>query len=123
MMEKKITVLDPRGQPSGIFGRTVSLEANMMDILDPFAQPEGVLEQGKMAPRLSSLQRKKLYLVDTGFAGAYEFLEEVQEWFKNNMPEVKTVLKRKDGNVFSNSPALWQEIKDQGDAVVFGVGG
>jgi hypothetical protein len=117
------TVLDPRGQPSGIFGRTMTPEAHMMDILDPFAQPEGPLEPRRMAPRLTSLDGKTVYLVDTGFAGSYEFLEEVQGWFSRNMPAVRTVLRRKEGNAFSNAPRLWMEIKEKGDAVIFGVGG
>jgi hypothetical protein len=119
----KITVLDPRGQPSGIFGRTVPPDAPMMDLLDPFAQPEGSLELQHMAPRLTSLDGKTVYLVDTGFAGSYEFLEEAQGWFSRNRPVIKTVLKRKGGNAFSDAPQLWVELKEKADAVVFGVGG
>ena len=116
-------ILDPRGQPSGIFGRTVTPEMPMMDILDPFAQPEGSLEQGHMAPRLAGLDGRTVYLVDTGFAGSYDFLEEVQGWFSNHMPAVKTVLQKKRGGIFSDEPQLWVEIKEKGDAVIFGVGG
>jgi len=123
MKNNLYTVLDPRGQPSGIFGRTIKPDAQMMDILDPFIQPEGELEKQHMAPRLASLDGKTLYLVDTGFAGGYDFLAEVQGWFTRNKPAVKTVLKRKEGTIFSDYPPLWTEIKEQGDAVVFGVGG
>ncbi len=119
----KITVLDPRGQPSGIFGRTVPPGVPMMDLLDPFAQPQGALEKLHMAPRLDSLDGKTVYLVDTGFAGGYEFLEEVQQWFAANKPAVKTVLKKKDDTIFHDSPKLWMELKEKADAVVFGVGG
>jgi hypothetical protein len=123
MNKKLFTVLDPRGQPSGIFGRTVAVDAPMMDILDPFAQPEVSLESHHMAPRLESLDGKTLYLVDTGFVGGYEFLEEVQQWFSRHKPLVKTVLRRKEGTPFSDAPKLWVEIKEKGDAVIFGVGG
>lgn len=119
----KITVLDPRGQPSGMFGRTIGPEAQMMDLLDPFAQPEITLTSQHMAPRLASLDGKTVYLVDTLFAGSYEFLEEAQQWFAKNRPKVKTVLKKKDGNAFSDDPPLWAEIKEKADAVVLGVGG
>jgi hypothetical protein len=123
MDNKILRVLDPRGQPSGIFGRTVAVDAPMMDILEPFSQPEVSLESHSMAPRLDSLDGKTVYLVDTGFVGGYDFLEEAQKWFSRNRPSVKTILRRKEGTLFSDAPQLWKEIKEKGDAVVFGVGG
>ena len=122
MASKKITVLDPRGQPSGIYGKALNPESDMMELLNPFAQPEGTLERVKMAPRLSSLDGKTVYLIDTGFAGARDFMEEVQGWFSQNRPDIKTVLRSKAGNTFATDPVLWKEIKEKGDAVVFGVG-
>jgi hypothetical protein len=98
----------------------------MMAIFNPDTQPTMTideLEPSRMAPRLDSLEGKTVYLVDTGFAGSHDFLEEVQGWFGRNMPSVKTVLFTKGGNMFSDSPDLWVEIKKKGDAVVFGVGG
>ncbi len=125
-MEKKealYTALDPRGQPSGIFGRTVRPEAQMMSILDPFGQPEITLEPARMAPRLATLKNKTVYIVDTGFAGSHEFLEEVQGWFARNMPSVKTVLHKKETSMFTDDPALWPVLKEKADGVIFGVGG
>jgi hypothetical protein len=122
----KLTVLDPRGQPSGIFGRRGAPGAHMMAIFDPETQPtmsRDELIPLRMAPRLDSLDNKTIYLVDTGFAGGKEFLEEVQKWFSKNMPSVKTVLRIKSGNAFSDSPELWVELKKKADGVVFGVGG
>jgi hypothetical protein len=76
-----------------------------------------------MAPRLNTLDKKTIYLVDTGFAGAKEFLEELQSWFTKNLPSVKTVLVSKKGTPFSDSPDLWAELKKKADGVIFGVGG
>ncbi|HXJ16355.1 MAG TPA: hypothetical protein VNM68_04065 [Candidatus Polarisedimenticolia bacterium] len=76
-----------------------------------------------MAPRLDTLNGKTIYLVDVGFGGGYEFLEEAVGWFSRNMPAVKTVLRRKRGNMFLDDPELWAEVKDKGHAVIFGVGG
>jgi hypothetical protein len=121
--ETLLTVLDPRGQPSGVFGRTVTHDLQMMDILDPFEQPEVGVEAIRMAPRLSTLDGKTVYLVDTGFAGSQEFMEEVRDWFSGNLPSVKTVLHKKKTSMFTDDPELWVEIKANGDAVVFGVGG
>lgn len=115
-------VLDPRGQPSGIFGRALSPENDMMDLLNPLGQPETTLQPGSMAERLPTLDGKTVYLVETGFAGAREFMQEVQVWFTRNRPEIKTVFRSKGGNTFANDPELLQEIRKNADAVVFGVG-
>jgi hypothetical protein len=123
--EEKITVLDPRGQPSGLFGRSLDPD-NPWAIHDPVSQPRNTAEELsalKLAPRLNSLEGKTVYLVNTGFAGAKEFLEELQEWFKRNMPSVKTELHHKKTSMFTHEPELWKKIKENGDAVIFGVGG
>ena len=121
-MEKNHTVLDPRGQPSGIFGIALSPENDMMDLLNPLGQPETTLRAMHMAERLPTLAGRTVYLVETGFVGAREFMEEVQSWFTRNKPEIKTVFRSKGGNTFANDPGLWQEARENADAVVFGVG-
>jgi len=123
---KKLTVLDPRGQPSGVFGRRGTPDSHMMAIFNPETHPtikRDELVSLRMAPRLNTLDKKTIYLVDTGFAGAKEFLEELQSWFTKNMPSVKTVLVSKKGTPFSDSPDLWAELKKKADGVIFGVGG
>lgn len=123
---KKVTVLDPRGQPSGVFGRRGEPDSHMMAIFDPETHPtisRDELVPLRMAARLDSLDNKTIYLVDVGFAGGKEFFEEMQAWFRKNMPSVKTVLRMKSGTPFSDSPELWAEIKEKAHGVVFGVGG
>jgi hypothetical protein len=120
----KLTVLDPHGQPSGIFGRRLDAQSNPRAILDPTEQPSGELKAISMAPRVDALEGKTVYLVETGFAGSIEFMEEVQGWFSRNMPSVKTLLRHKRGTMFTDDPELWKEIKvGGGDAVILGVGG
>jgi hypothetical protein len=120
----KLTVLDPHGQPSGIFGRRLDAQSKPGDILDPMAQPSGDLKPISLAPRIRKLDGKTVYLVETGFAGSFEFMQEVQEWFSRNMPTVKTVIRHKRGTMFTDDPALWEEIKSSGgDAAILGVGG
>jgi len=119
-----LTVLDPYGQPSGIFGRSLAATSNPRAILDPLEQPHGNLKPISMAPRLDSLDGKTVYLVETGFAGSTEFLEELQGWFARNMPAVKTVIRHKKGTMFTDDPQLWNEMKASGaDAAILGVGG
>ncbi|MGH9685620.1 MAG: UGSC family (seleno)protein [Candidatus Acidiferrales bacterium] len=77
-----------------------------------------------MAPRLDTLNGKTIYLVDIGFGGSGKFLDEMQAWLAERMPAVKTVRRRKPGNVFrDDTKDLWREIKEQGDAAILGVAG
>jgi hypothetical protein len=76
------------------------------------------------ARRLDTLENKKVYLVDTGFGGSFNFMLQLQKWFAEHMPSVTTIRKRKSGNVFmDDNNTLWEEIKEKGDAVVVGVAG
>ena len=97
--------------------------SSVLSVLNPQGQPTGAFEPLSMAPRLDTLDGKTVYLVDVGFAGGYEFLEELRAWFHRNMSGVNLALHRKRGNMFLDDPELWAEIKDQGHAVIFGVGG
>ena len=125
-MSTNIQVLDPIGQPSGIFGRRLDEDSPMFAIHDPTYQPRDTsenLSSLKMAERLDTLEGKTIFLVNTGFAGGREFMEELQDWFTKHRPKVKTILKNKSTSMFTDEPALWREIKENGDGVVFGVGG
>lgn len=87
--------------------------------------PKGIPPQIQlipMAPRLDSLDGKTVYLVDTGFHGSDMLLQQIQEWFKTNMPGVTTVFKRKAGPYAQDDPPLWKEIKEKGNAVIMAVG-
>ena len=120
-------VLDPVGQPSGIFGRiTDTVGKNSGVVLDPYRQPIqdlSSMEGQLMAPRLDSLEGKVVYLVETGFHGAKDFMNQVAGWFSRNMPGVKIESRSTQGMIFTDDPALWAEIKERGDAAIIGVGG
>ena len=120
-------VLDPVGQPTGIFG-AVSDPDHKGDgvVLDPNLQPTQRLETmtgQMMADRPDTLDGKLVYLVETGFHGAREFNEQVAAWFSRNMPDVGIVQKSTKGMIFTPDPELWAEIEEKGDAVILGVGG
>jgi hypothetical protein len=75
-----------------------------------------------LAPRFSSLDGKTIYMVDIGFNNGNVFFQEMQQWFKENMPSVKTIYRRKDGDYPQDDPKLWAEVKSAGAAVIMGVG-
>ena len=120
-------VLDPVGQPSGIFGRITDPAAiNSGVVLDPYRQPTqnlASMEGQLMASRLDSLNGKVVYLVETGFHGAKDFMDEVAGWFSRNMPDVMIESRSTKGMIFTDDPELWAEIEEKGDAAIVGVGG
>jgi hypothetical protein len=75
-----------------------------------------------LAPRLTSLEGKTIYLVSDGFPGADTFLDQISVWFKKNMPSVTTVFRLKVGGFADDDPKLWAEIKDKGNAAIMAIG-
>jgi len=75
-----------------------------------------------LAPRIASLDGKTIYMVDIGFNNGNIFFQEMQRWFKENMPSVKTIYRRKEGDYPQDDPKLWAELKAAGAVVIMGVG-
>jgi hypothetical protein len=80
-----------------------------------------------LAPRLDSLDGKTIYLVDFDWGGMGQndsIQQEMQAWFAQHMPSVKTIIKIKKGNFVTDDPGLWKEIAAaHGDGVIIGVAG
>jgi hypothetical protein len=75
-----------------------------------------------MAPRLSTLDGKTIFLVSDGFPGADHFLDQMGHWFKQNIPSVTTVYRLKAGAFADDDPKLNAEIKAKGNAVIMAIG-
>lgn len=103
--------------------RAKRTSALLTAVLDPRGQPTAVVQPQPLAPRLDTIQGKTIYLVDVGFGGGWEFLEETVGWFSRNVPSAKTVLLHKKGIMFVDEPEMWEEMSRNADAVIFGVGG
>ena len=84
-------------------------------------------ERFPLGPRLDSLEGKTIYIIDIQWGGpdaAYSVWEEVQAWFTQNMPSVKTVLRRTTGNMFTDDPGMRKEmIERKVDAAIVGIAG
>lgn len=95
-MSKKITVLDPRGYPPKVVGK-------------------------RLANRLQSLDGKVVYLVDCLFENSDAFMEQLRQWFAENLPGVITrVIRTRESWV--DDPEVREEIAAKGDAAILGVG-
>ena len=95
--------------------------AQKFEGLNPKGTPPAI-QLIPMAPRLDSLDGKTVWLVDTGFEGGGMLLQQIQLWFKQNMPTVNVIFRRKAGPYMEDDPALWQEIKAKGHAAIMAVG-
>ena len=89
--------------------------------MNPMGYPPQITQLG-MAPRLDTLDGKTVYLIDCRFDDSDLFMSQMQAWFAEHMPSVKTVLGSKAGVHTDDDPELFQEIKEKGDALVLGVG-
>ncbi|MGH9717874.1 MAG: hypothetical protein ACRD4R_14275 [Candidatus Acidiferrales bacterium] len=98
----------------------------LVSILNPGIETK-LANRVPLAPRLSTLQGKTIYLVDFDWGGMQQngsIQHEMQRWFAQHMPGVKTIYKIKGGNFVTDDPGLWKEIADNhGDGVIIGVAG
>ncbi len=95
-MADKLTVHDPRGYPPKVTGK-------------------------RLAPRLESLDRKVIYLVDCLFDNSAVFMEQLEQWFADKLPSVE-IRQIKPRESWVDDPAMRTEIEANGDAAILGVG-
>jgi hypothetical protein len=90
-------------------------------VMNPMGYPPRVPPR-PMAPRLDSLDGKTIFLVDCRFDDSDLLLQQVQGWFAEHMPAVKTELVRLSNVYNKDDPELWAHIKANGQAAIVGVG-
>ena len=90
-------------------------------VLNPVGFPPKVSRQTP-APRLDGLDGKTVYLVDCRFDDSDIFLGQMQAWFAQHLPRVRTVVKRISNVYLNDDPTTWEEIRDRGHAAIVGVG-
>ena len=76
----------------------------------------------ELASRLPALEGKTVYLVDCRFDDSDVFLRQVEAWFAEHMPGVRTVFKPISSVYLLDDPATWEEIRARGHAAIVGVG-
>jgi hypothetical protein len=97
------------------------LGSNKITVLNPLVFPPMVTRL-TLAGRMDALDGKTVYLVDCRFDDSELLLREIQNWFHDRMPSVKTVLTRISSVYTKDSPETWEEVKANGDAAIVGVG-
>ena len=95
-MAETLTVHDPRGYPPKVTGK-------------------------RLAPRMESLDGKIVYLVDCLFDNSEVFMEELRQWFAENLPLVGIrIIRPRESWV--DDAAMRKNIEAEADAAILGVG-
>ena len=95
-MSQRVTVHDPRGYPPKVVGK-------------------------RLAPRLSTLDGKTVYLVDCLFDNTDVFMEQLRQWFAEHLPAVNIKIARPE-KTWSDDEKMRAAIAADGDAAILGVG-
>ena len=95
-MGQQITVHDPRGYAPKVVGK-------------------------RLAPRLSALDGKTIYLVDCLFDNSDVFMEQLRQWFHDRLPSVHVRTIRPQ-ETWSDDAQMRKAIASDGDAAILGVG-
>ncbi len=76
----------------------------------------------RLAPRLDEgLSGKLVYLVDCLFDNSEAFMQQLQNWFAEHLPSVRTqIIKPRES--WEDDPAMRARIEADGDAAILGVG-
>ena len=94
---------------------------NTLPVLNPIGFAPRITRKA-LAPRLDTLDGKTVYLVDCRFDDSDVFLRQMQAWFAQHMPAVRTVFKPISSVYLNDDPATWEEIRARGHAAIVGVG-
>src|SRR5205809_6921198 len=92
-----------------------------LTVLNPIGFAPTVTRK-ELAPRLDTLDGKTVYLVDCRFDDSDVFLKQMQAWFAEHMPGVRTVFKPISSVYLKDDPTTWEEIRARGHAAIAGVG-
>lgn len=92
-----------------------------LSVHNPMGYPPRITRK-PLAARLPTLEGKTVYLVDARFDDSELLLREMQGWFADHMPGVKTKLVQLSSVYTKDDPKTWEEIKRNGDAAIIGVG-
>jgi hypothetical protein len=102
------------------FGTSQAQEPKIT-VLNPMGQPPAIARV-PMAPRLTGLEGKTIYIVDINFTDTHQLFTEMQQLLSEKYPKTTFVVRTKIGTYFEDDPKLWAEIKEKGHGMIMGVG-
>jgi hypothetical protein len=90
-------------------------------VLSPLGTPAPI-ELKPQAPRLTTLDGKTIYLVNTGYIGTDRLMSVMTDWFKAHYPKTNVEYRVSKGGMTQVDKPLWAEMGEKADAVVLGLG-
>lgn len=96
-------------------------KSNIFAVLNPCGAEQEALPV-PLAPRISDLNNKTIYCVSQFVGGADSFLQRIADLLPRYAPGVKAVFKHKESTYMSDDQPLWDEIKKEAHAVIYGCG-
>ena len=102
-------------------GSTQAVDSARLTVLNPMGYPPRVTPKD-MAPRLDTLEGKRVFLVDCRFDDSDLLLKQMQAWFGEHMPGVQAEVIRLSSVYTRDDPETWERIQRGGDAAIVGVG-
>ncbi len=90
-------------------------------VLSPMGTPPPIQLKAQ-APRLSTLDGKTIYFINTGYMGTDRLMAVMSDWFKANYPKTNIVIKPSGGGMVAISDAVRTEIREKADAAIVGLG-
>ncbi len=100
-------------------GKSVAMPK--ITVLSPLGTPAPI-QLKPQAARLSTLEGKTIYLVNTGYIGTDRLMAVMTDWFKANYPKTKVEYRVSKGRMTEVDKELWAEMGEKADAVVLGLG-
>jgi hypothetical protein len=96
-------------------------QAEKYTVIDPRGQPPA-RQQTPMAPRLDTLDNKKVYIVNVNWPYTRQFGDELCKVLSGRYPKTKFEPRDKAGTYMADDPELWKEIKEKGNAAILTTG-
>ncbi|MBL8360825.1 MAG: hypothetical protein JNN18_10060 [Rubrivivax sp.] len=92
----------------------------LLTVHDPRGYPPAVTAK-RLAPRLECLDGAVVHLVDCLFDNSEVFMRQLQAWFAEHLPSVRTeIVKPRESWV--DDPALRERVQREADAAILAVG-
>ena len=104
-----------------LFLSPAQAQETKITVLNPLGQPPAITRV-PMAPRITSLDGKTIYIVDINFTDTHQLFTEMQKLLSERYPKTTWVVRTKTGTYFEDDPKLWAEIKANGSGMIMGVG-
>jgi hypothetical protein len=76
-----------------------------------------------LTPRVSDLNQKVLYVIDSGIFGAYKFTEKIASLLPKHFHEVNVVYRKLAGLFLTEDSEIWGEVKKNADTFIYGPAG